>query len=659
MHRHLIAFTFVAFPLAAVLVGAQTGSPDSESGLDLALLDRGADPCTDFYAYACGGWTKNQPIPPDRSSWGVAERLQEQNETRLRKILDDAAKSSDAENKKIGDYYASCMDESRIEARGATALQPVLDRIAALSNVRDLAPLVAELHTMGVNAFFGFGAEADFKEASLVRAIADQGGIGLPDRDYYFRDDPKSVELRTQYVEHVQKMLGLIATTVRLKPDTTGATVRPTPDTTGATVRPTPDTTGATARPTPDTAGATVQPKTDISGAAATAADTVMKIEAALAKASLDVVARRDPSALYHRMGPTELQVLTPAFNWSQYFKGVGSPAIDTLNVTVPEFFKAFDQLITSTPMPDLQTYLRWHVVHASAAMLSKPFVDENFRFYGTALTGAKELRPRWKRCVQYTDSDLGEALGQAFVKEAFGPQAKSDTLRMVHELEGALETDIKGLTWMTEATKKEALVKLHAISDKIGYPDTWRDYSALQIVRGDALGNSQRSNAFEFHRQLNKIGKPVDKSEWAMTPPTVNAYYNPLQNNINFPAGILQPPFYSAKSDAGVNFGGAGAVIGHELTHGFDDQGRQFDARGNLKDWWTPADAKAFEDRAQCFVDEYGNFSPVEDVKLNGKLTLGENTADNGGLRIALMAYLTRAANQPPVTLDGFTPEQ
>src|SRR3954470_15765811 len=571
MHRHLIAFTFVAFPLAAVLVGAQTGSPDSESGLDLALLDRGADPCTDFYAYACGGWTKNQPIPPDRSSWGVAERLQEQNETRLRKILDDAAKSSDAETKKIGDYYASCMDEPRIEARGATALQPVLDRIAALSNARDLAPLVAELHTMGVNAFFGFGAEADFKEASLVRAIADQGGIGLPDRDYSVGADPKSVELRTQYGEHVQKMLGLLATTVRLKPDTTGATVQPKPDTTGAT-----------------------------------AADTVMKIEAALAKASLDVVARRDPSALYHRMGPTELQVLTPAFNWSQYFKGVGSPAIDTLNVTVPEFFKAFDQLITSTPMPDLQTYLRWHVVHASAAMLSKPFVDENFRFYGTALTGAKELRPRWKRCVQYTDSDLGEALGQAFVKEAFGPQAKSDTLRMVHELEGALETDIKGLTWMTEATKKEALVKLHAISDKIGYPDTWRDYSALQIVRGDALGNSQRSNAFEFHRQVAKIGKPVDKSLWLMTPPTVNAYYNPLENNINFPAGILQPPFYSARADAGVNFGGAGAVIGHELTHGFDDQGRQFDARGNLKDWWTPADAKAFEDRAQCFVDEY-----------------------------------------------------
>src|SRR3954452_20411317 len=606
MHRHLIAFTFVAFPLAAVLVGAQTGSPDSESGLDLALLDRGADPCTDFYAYACGGWTKNQPIPPDRSSWGVAERLQEQNETRLRKILDDAAKSSDAETKKIGDYYASCMDESRIDARGATALQPVLDRIAALANVRDLAPLVAELHTMGVNAFFGFGAEADFKEASLVRAIADQGGIGLPDRDYYFRDDPKSVELRTQYVEHVQKMLGLLATTVRLKPDTTGATVRLKPDTTGAT-----------------------------------AADTVMKIEAALAKESLDVVARRDPSALYHRMGPTELQVLTPAFNWSQYFKGVGSPAIDTLNVTVPEFFKAFDQLITSTPMPDLQTYLHWHVVHASAAMLSKPFVDENFRFYGTALTGTKELRPRWKRCVQYTDSDLGEALGKAFVREAFGQQAKADTLRRVHELEAALEADINGLAWMTPPTKREALGKLAAISNKIGYPDRWRDYSALTITRGDALGNSQRSNAFEFHRQMTKIGKPVNKDEWGMTPPTVNAYYNPLENNINFPAGILQPPFYTNTADMAVNFGAVGMVIGHELTHGFDDQGRRYDADGNLRDWWTQQDAKPFEERAACIDQQYSGYTAVADVKLNGKLTLGENVADNGAMRLGWMALM------------------
>ena len=635
MRRHLIAFTFVALPLAVALVGAQGNAPaKSESGLDLPLLDRSVDPCTDFYAYACGGWTKNQPIPPDRSSWGVAERLQEQNETRLRKILEDAAKAADPETKKVGDYYASCMDESRIDARGAAALQPMLDKIAALSSARDLPALVAELHTIGAGAFFAFGAEADFKEASLVRAIADQGGIGLPDRDYYFRDDPKSVEIRKQYVEHVGKMLELLGTTVRLKPDTTGTTTKPAMA--GTTTKP--DTTGTTTKP---------------------AAETVMKIETALAKASLDVVARRDPAALYHRMGPTELQVLTPAFTWSQYFKGVGSPAIDTLNVTVPEFFKAFDQLITSTPIADLQTYLRWHLVHASAAMLSKPFVDENFRFYGTALTGAKELRPRWKRCVQYTDSDLGEALGKAFVREAFGPAAKEDTLKMVRELESSMETDIKGLSWMTDATRQQAIVKLHAVANKIGYPDKWRDYSALSIVRGDALGNSQRANRFEFQRQMNRIGKALDKGEWEMTPPTVNAYYNPLQNNINFPAGILQPPFYTAGADPAVNYGAAGSVIGHELTHGFDDEGRQFDAQGNLKDWWTPDDAKAFDDRAQCIVDQYSGFTAVDDVHVNGKLTLGENAADNGGTRIALMAYLTSLDAGGGKTLDGFTPEQ
>jgi putative endopeptidase len=607
MRRHLIAFTFVALPLAVVLAHAQPAAPKpSESGLDLSLIDRGADPCTDFYAYACGGWTKNQPIPADRSSWGVAERLQEQNEATLRKILEDASKSSDAETKKIGDYYASCMDESRIDARGAAALKPALDRIAALAGVRDLAPIVAELHTMGVSAFFNFGAEADFKEASLVRAIADQGGIGLPDRDYYFRDDPKSVELRRQYVEHVAKMMALI-----------------------------------------DTA------------AAPSAADTVMKIETALAKASLDAVARRDPAALYHRMGPTELQTLTPDFDWSRYFKGIDAPPIDALNVTVPEFFKAFDQLIASTSPADLKTYLRWQLVHTSAVVLSKPFVDENFRFYGATLTGAKELRPRWKRCVQYTDGDLGEALGKAFVREAFGPAAKEDTLKMVRELESSMETDIKGLSWMTDATRQQAIVKLHAVANKIGYPDRWRDYSALSIVRGDAIGNSQRANQFEFHRQMNRIGKPLDKGEWEMTPPTVNAYYNPLQNNINFPAGILQPPFYKAGADPAVNYGAAGSVIGHELTHGFDDEGRQFDAQGNLKDWWTPEDAKAFDERAQCVVDQYAGFTAVDDVKVNGKLTLGENAADNGGTRIALMAYVASLGATGAKTLDGFTPEQ
>jgi len=602
MKRYLLLAALITISLTPAT------AQQAASGLQLDALDRTADACTDFYQLACGSWIAKNPVPSDRASWSRFEELQDHNNEVLHRILETAAAGRDPESKKIGDYYASCMDETSINAKGAGALDPLLRKIDALSSLGELPALVAELHTIGVNVFFSFGSQADFKDASVEMAIVDQGGLGLPDRDYYVKDDPKSIELRTQYVGHVGRMSGLLG------------------------------------------AGAEE---------AKAAAQQVMTIETALAKGAFDAVSRRDPNKVYHKMSSAELQALTPAFPWTRYFSGIGSPPVYALNVAEPEFLKAFGQIVASTPLGPIKAYLRWQLAHASAAVLAKAFVDENFSFYGTALTGAKELRPRWKRCVQYTDNDLGEALGQAFVKEAFGPQAKADTLKMVHELESSLETDINGLSWMTPATKKEALVKLHAVADKIGYPEHWRDYSALAIARGDALGNSLRANAFEFHRQMNKIGKPVDKNEWGMTPPTVNAYYNPLENNINFPAGILQPPFYSAKTDAAVNFGGAGAVIGHELTHGFDDQGRQFDARGNLKDWWTPADAKSFEDRAQCLVDEYSGFTAIDDVKLNGKLTLGENTADNGGLRIALMAYLTRTAGQPAQALDGFTPEQ
>jgi putative endopeptidase len=629
----IAAFLFVALPLACALIVFQAQvaaqppqpspaqaprSPASTSGLQLDAMDASADACNDFYRFSCGNWMSKNPVPADRSSWGRFDELQEHNNETLKKILEAAAAgpAQDPESKKIGDYYASCMDEPAIDAKGVAPLDPLLKKIAALTTPNTLAPLVAELHTIGVNPFFSFGAEADFKDASMEMAIAGQGGMGLPDRDYYFRDDAKSVELRKQYVEHAGKMTGLLGNSADRA---TAADLRP----------------------------------------GSGQAEAVMKIETALAKSALDVVSRRDPNRIYHKLSVAELQALTPQFQWQQYFTGIGSPPIYALNVTEPDFFKAMGQTIASTPLEDIKAYLRWHVAHASAAMLSAPFVNENFRFYGTLLTGAKELRPRWKRCVQYTDSDLGEALGKAFVKEAFGPQAKADTLKTVHELEAALEADIHGLSWMTDATRKEALVKLHAVTEKIGYPERWRDYGALTITRGDALGNSQRSNAFEFRRNLAKIGKPVDKTEWEMTPPTVNAYYNPLENNINFPAGILQPPFYSARADAAVNFGGAGAVIGHELTHGFDDQGRQFDARGNLKDWWTPADAKAFEERAQCFVDQYSSLTAIDDVKLNGKLTLGENVADNGGLRLSLMAYLARTAAAPAAPIDGYTPEQ
>ena len=615
IRRPVLAFVLVALPLAGALAwgkspqtpagGAQT---PSASGLDVTAINRSVDPCTDFYQFACGAWTANNPIPSDRSRWGRFDELQEHNNDILHRVLDEAAKGRDPEAKKIGDYYASCMDEPAIEKKGAAVLDAEVKRIAALKNLNGLPELVGALHTMGVNAFFGFGAEPDFKDAKSVIASVDQSGLGLPDRDYYFRDDAKSGDTRKQYVEHLANMAVLSGT-----------------------------------------------PRAQADASAATA----MRIETALAKASLDAVARRDPVKVYHKMTPAELQALSPHFDWARYFKAAGAPPIAAVNVAEPEFVTAFDQLIGATSLDDIKTYLRWHLVHTNAPILSSAFVNENFRFYSATLQGTKELRTRWRRCVQYTDGDLGEALGKAFVKEAFGAEAKADTLRMVHEIEASLEQDVNTLTWMTDATKKQAIVKLHTVENKIGYPDHWRDYSALRIVRGDALGNSQRANIFEFHRQMSQIGRPLDKSEWDMTPPTVNAYYEPLQNNINFPAGILQPPFYSAKADAAVNYGGAGAVIGHELTHGFDDEGRQFDAKGNLNDWWTPDDAKAFEEKSSCLVNQFSSYTAVDDVKLNGKLTLGENTADSGGVRLTLMAYMASAAGRSAQTVDGFTPEQ
>ena len=438
-------------------------------------------------------------------------------------------------------------------------------------------------------------------------AYVDQGGIGLPERDYYFKDDPKSVELRKQYVAHVQKMFELTGD----KPDV-----------------------------------------------AAAKAKTVMTIETALAKGSLDVTSRRDPEKIYHRMPVKQLVDMNPSVSWDQYLKAIGAP-VQTLNVAVPEFFKQLESELKQVSLDDWKTYLSWHVIHSAAPILPSAFVNENFEFYGKALTGAKELRPRWKRCVQYTDSDLGEALGQKYVELTFGEEGKDRTLKMVRALEKALERDIQQLDWMTPATKKRALEKLHAITNKIGYPEKWRDYSNLEIKKGDAIGNSFRSNIFEFKRQIAKIGKPVDKKEWFMTPPTVNAYYDPQNNNINFPAGILQPPFYDNKMDEPVNYGAIGAVIGHELTHGFDDEGGRFDAKGNLDNWWTEADAKAFEERTNCIQKQYSEYNATPDLKLNGKLTLGENVADNGGLRIAYMALMDTLAGKKPEKIDGFTAEQ
>jgi putative endopeptidase len=575
------------------------------------MLDKNVDPCNDFYAYACSKWLGQNPIPSDRSAWGRFNELAQRGEYVVRDILEKAAADRpgrSANEQKIGDHYASCMDESAIEKAGSKPLERDFQNIAAIKSKGDLPQEIVRLHREGTNVLFDFDSESDFKEASQIIAQVDQGGLGMPDRDYYFKDDPKSVELRKKYVEHVAKMFALLG---------------------------------------------------DEESKAAAEAKVVMEIETGLAKGALDQTSRRDPQKIYHKLTNRELVSMSPAFNWNAYFDGVGAPHFDSLNVVEPEFIKNMHEVISAHSLEEWKTYLRWHTVHANAALLPVAFVNENFDFFSKTLQGTKEMRPRWKRCVGYTNNDLGDLVGQIYVQQTFGAEGKERTLAMVGALEKALGEDIKNLPWMGADTKAQALVKLQAITNRIGYTDKWRDYSTLQIERGDALGNSQRSNQHDLERRLTKIGKALDKREWPYPPMTVNATYNPLQNNITFPAGILQPPFYDNQADDAMNFGGIGAVIGHELTHGFDDQGSQFDADGNLRDWWTANDKKQFEQRTGCIKDQYSNFVAVDDLKLNGKLTLGENTADNGGMRIAYMALLSTFAGKEPAPIEGLSAEQ
>ena len=554
------ALTVIVFPLAIALavddaaVRAQEPTPQpmaSRSGIDLMSMDRTADPCNDFYQYACGGWIKNHPAPPDQPYYGRFHELQDRNNEILRDILEQAGTSgASADQKKIGDYYASCMAETEIEAKGTTPLGPDLQRVDAIKDKNEVPAVAGHLQTVGTTAFFGFGSAPDFKDSTQYMLIYAQGGLGLPDRDYYIKDDANSQSIRSGYEKHVSKMFQL-AGEARAKADAD--------------------------------------------------AKAVLAIETALAKSALDRTARRNPANIYHKMSRDDVKKLMPSFNMSQFLERAEAPPGDSANVSEPDFLKAVDQVISSTALPDLKTYMRWQVVHAQAALLPKPFVEENFAFYGKTLTGAQQQTPRWKRCVQATDNDLGEVLGKVYVERTFGAEGKARTLEMVKAIEAAMGSDIDAIDWMSPETKKAAVAKLSAVANKIGYPDRWRDYSALRVVRGDAYGNSQRANTFEYRRQMGKIGKPVDKTEWLMTPPTVNAYYNPLENNINFPAGILQPPFFMKSGDDAVNFGAVVAVVGHELTHGFDDQGRRFDPAGNMRDWWTPADGKSFDDRALC----------------------------------------------------------
>jgi putative endopeptidase len=600
------------FSLFLCLAGsawAQPAALHALPGFDPGAIDRASNPCVNFYQYACGTWLKNNPIPADQARWGRFDELQEHNREILHQIAEKDSQPSPSRTpieQKVGDYWAACMDEARINTLGTEPLKSELERIAAIHGKADLAVEIGRLHAIAVNVLFNLSSGQDFKDSTEVIAQADQAGLGLPERDYYFKDDDRSKEIRKEYVKHIAAIFRLL-------------------------------------------------------GSAAEAdakADAVMKFETALAKGSLDVTARRDPANVYHRMRLDQLEKLDAAFDWPAYLKEIKAPEIKELNVAVPDFFKAMDGLLEAPDNQDIKTYMVWQYVHSQSALLPSAFVNETFRFYRTVLTGTKEMRPRWKRCIQMEDNELGEALGQEYVNRTFGPEGKQRTLEMVHYLEQALGQDIQKLDWMSPATKQRAMEKLHAVTNKIGYPERWKDYSTVAISRDDAVGNSRRANSFEFHRDMNKIGKPVDRLEWQMTPPTVNAYYDPQMNNINFPAGILQPPFFMREGDDAVNFGAIGAVIGHELTHGFDDQGRQFDAKGNLADWWTEADAKAFDQRSQCFVNQYGSFK-VGDVNLNGKLTLGENTADNGGLRIAYMALMEKLAGKPPQNIDGFTSQQ
>ena len=587
----------------------QAGTEKYTPVLDLTAMDRSIDPCVDFFAYACGGWIKNNPIPSDQASWDLYSKMEDENKTKLRSIL-DAASAPDPGRKpvdqKIGDYYTSCMDEKAVEDKGVEPLKPELNRIAKIGSKSELADVASAMATD--NVLFRFESIQDLRDATQVVANADQGGLGLPDRDYYLKTDAKSEELRKAYVAHVQKMFQLLG---------------------------------------------------DSADQAAAEAQTVMRMETALAKGSMTRVDRRDPKKLDHKLTSGELVKISPEFQWQVYFTKVGLPSISSLNVAVPDFFRTLNEEIAKDSLDDWKTYLRWHLVHTSAPQLSSAFLNENFAFYGKTLQGQEELKPRWKRCTEYVDDYLGEALGQAYVEKYFSPKAKEQALTVVKEIRGAMEQDIHSLSWMSPATKQQALAKLNAMANKIGYPDKWRDYSKLEIVRGDNLGNVERARQFEFDRQLGKIGKPVDKGEWDMTPPTVNAYYNPQMNDINFPAGVLQPPAFDPNSDAAPNYGDTGGTVGHELTHGFDDEGRQFDAQGNLRDWWTEADGKEFEKRASCISDQYSKYVIIDDIKINGKLTLGEDVADLGGLLLAYMAWKDDTKGQKVDPIDSLTPDQ
>jgi len=582
-------------------------------GIDVANMDKATQPAVDFFQYANGTWLKNTPIPNEYDKWGVLNIINDKNLTHLRGILEKAADNKTAaagsNDKKIGDFYFSGMDTDKIEKDDLSPLSDEIKRIDNMKSLEDLRTETARLHADGVNAFFNFSSGQDFKDSTKVIGQAFQGGLGLPDRDYYTNTDDRSKKLREQYVEHVGKMLKLLGY---------------------------------------EQADADAKAK------------KIMEIETALAEGSMKNTDMRDPDKIYHKMNLTQMEEMTPKFSWKEYFKEIGYPNLGDVNVGQPDYFETMNKQISSVPLDDWKVYLKWHLINKSAPYLSNRFVDQDFAFYGKTLTGKKENLPRWKRVVNASDKAMGEAVGQAYVETNFTPEAKEKALHLVAKIKEVLREDLSSLDWMGEDTKKNAIAKLDALGLKIGYPDKWRDYSSLAISRDSYMQNVFNAEAFEFKRQLEKIGKPVDRTEWLMSPQTVNAYYWAEQNEIVFPAGILQPPIFDPKADDATNLGAMGMIIGHELTHGFDDQGSKFDGQGNLKDWWSAEDQKRFKERVALIEKQYEGYKVIDDVRFKGKLVAGEAAADLGGLTIAYKTLQKILGDKPrEKDANGFTPEQ